>query len=71
MLVLLIYREHEAPTTLVVQGCGQSTWLTVVDIPGQRADPTLTALIYRLLTPAIPAPMRPANAPVFEGPAAH
>lgn len=49
MLILLVYRSPAAPVTLIIHGSDASTWISMVDVPGQRADALAQGLIRRLL----------------------
>jgi hypothetical protein len=50
MLVLLVYHHSGRPITLMLHGYEGSTWLSLVSIPGQRAEASSEALIRRQLT---------------------
>lgn len=54
ILVLLVYRNVGPPITLTIHGYDANTWVSLVDVPGQRADPFFESSIRRLLTPGIP-----------------
>lgn len=54
MLIMLVYRSMDRPITLTIEGFDASTWLSLVDVPGQRANPFFESLIRRLLTPSVP-----------------
>jgi hypothetical protein len=49
MVVVLIYGETSSPVTLVVHGNDGQSWISVVDRPDQRADPTTIVAIGRAL----------------------
>lgn len=49
MLVWLLYRDQQAPITLMIHGYDASTFVSMVESPAQRADPRSETLIRRLL----------------------
>jgi hypothetical protein len=49
MMVLLVYAEASPPVTLVIHGKDGRSWISVIDRPGQRADPCTTSAIQRAL----------------------
>jgi len=49
MLILLVYRGPGSPVTLIIHGYDTSTSVSMVDVPGQRADPLTQGLIRRIL----------------------
>ncbi len=51
MVVLLVYGPGSAPVTLVAHGQDDQTWLSLVDIPQQPADPQLRSKIAHALVP--------------------
>jgi hypothetical protein len=50
MVVLLVYGPDACPATLVVHECDGRTYMSLVDAPGQRPSPRLTATIFAALT---------------------
>ncbi len=54
MVVLLIYYSNQRPLTMIAHGFGGQTWFSIVDTPQQRADPSMEAIIHRLLESAFP-----------------
>jgi hypothetical protein len=52
MVVLLVYQGDCEPLALIAHGYEGQTWLSVVDTPQQRADPSLVAAIRRLFDSA-------------------
>ena len=54
MVVLLVYQSNRRPLTMIAHGYSGQTWFSVVDTPGQRADPHLEAIIRRLLSSPFP-----------------
>lgn len=67
ILVLLVYRHTGNPITLMIHGYDSITWLSLVDIPGQRADPYFETLIRRVLSLPIASPV-PINSDFAPGP---
>ena len=51
MVVLLVYGTDSRPATLVIHSSDGSTWLSLIDYPGQRPSPTLRAAILTTLSP--------------------
>ena len=64
MVVLLVYRKHEAPATLVIHGQDERTWLSMESATGKQANHQLEAVIRRALTaylPTMPSPLEVAH----------
>lgn len=58
MVVLLVYSGVAEPITLIAHGYNHQTWISVVDTPQQRADPSLEAAIRQVVTqPSLPSPL--------------
>ncbi len=51
IIVLLIYRESQMPTSLIVHGHNNQTWFEIIDTPDQQADPQSQAMIRQILVP--------------------
>jgi hypothetical protein len=49
MVVMLMYGAAASPATLVVHGHDGRTWVSLVDVPGQRPDPDLATVIFQSL----------------------
>jgi hypothetical protein len=49
MVVILVYAEARLPVTMVVHGNDGQSWISVIDRPDQRADPSTIAAIQRAL----------------------
>ncbi len=52
MVVLLVYQTGREPVAMIAHGYGGQTWLSVVDTPQQRADPTLVTAILGMFDSA-------------------
>jgi hypothetical protein len=50
MVVVLVYSEARAPVTLVIHGNNGRSWVSVIDRPDQRADPSTILAIQRAMT---------------------
>jgi hypothetical protein len=49
MVVLLIYEKADEPVTLILYGNDGQTWLSFVNNPLQRANPSIRSSIERAL----------------------
>lgn len=49
MVVLLVYSEATEPTTLILHGNNGQTWLSFVDNPPQRVEPTIRSMLEQAL----------------------
>lgn len=49
MVVLLVYAASSPPVTMVIHGSEGTTWVSLVDRPGQRADGATMLAIKRAL----------------------
>jgi len=58
MVVLMIYGVEAQPLALIAHGFNGQTWFTIVDIPQQRVDPHLEAMLLHLFASAPSAPTR-------------
>lgn len=55
MVVVLVYAPTGAPVSLVIHGNDGQSWLSLIDRPDQRADPsTMLAIQMALRTDSIP-----------------
>ena len=54
MVVLLVYRNENAPATLVIHGMDGTSWLSLASPVGPRNDSHLEAAIRRALMPHMP-----------------
>ena len=50
MVVVLVYSGARAPVTLVIHGNNGQSWVSVIDRPDQRADPSTILAIQRAMT---------------------
>lgn len=51
LIVLLVYGRDSLPTTLVIHGRDERTWVFLVDRPEQRVDVRQKLSVLRTLTP--------------------
>jgi hypothetical protein len=49
MVVALVYAQDHPPVTLVLHGNDGQSWISVIDGPGQHADPAIILAIKRAL----------------------
>ncbi len=56
MVVLLVYRKHGEPATLVIHGQDGKTWLSLAHQAEARPEPRLETAIRHTLTPSQPDP---------------
>lgn len=54
MVILLVYRNGNAPATLVIHGMDGTSWLSLASSVGPRNDSHLETAIRRALMPHVP-----------------
>jgi hypothetical protein len=53
LVVLLVYRNEEEPVSLMLHGSDGQTWLSIVNRPGQSANPVTVTTIQQAVKGAI------------------
>lgn len=51
LIMLLAYGQDQSPVTLVIYGCDQQTWVSIVNRPEQRVEARQEMSVLRALSP--------------------
>lgn len=51
LIMLLAYGKDQSPVTLVIYGCDQQTWVSIVNRPEQRVEARQEMSVLRALSP--------------------